>query len=70
MFIYAQSNHSISRHITKFINIITYYSTFLGRPVTDTEVQAFALEDERSWVDDEVVEIDEDDEDNDELFFR
>ena len=53
-----------------FIDIITYYSTCLERPVTGTEVQAFALEDERSWVDDEVVEIDEDDEDNDELFFR
>ena len=66
----SQAVASPTYHITKFINIITYYSTFLGRPVTDTEVQAFALEDERSWVDDEVVEIDEDDEDNDELFFR
>ena len=41
--------------------------TYLGRPVSDTEVQAFALEDERSSVDaDEGDELLEDEEENDE----
>jgi hypothetical protein len=48
-------------------NLGLQMSTYLGRPVTDTEVQAFALEDERSLVDDEEGdELLEDDEENDE----
>ena len=47
-------------------NLKLQMSTYLGRRVSESEVQAFALEDERSWVDDELLEEGDESEDDDE----